>query len=125
MKQQITSSFQEVIKDRYLSVLLGAFLLLALGLLIYLLVTIRPTELQVVVHYTGFGTTNFYRDRWYYLLSFALFIVIMAVVQVVLTYRVLATKGRELAVPFAWLNIILVVIAAALFSQVLRIASLS
>lgn len=125
MKQQIITSFKEVTQDRYLTVLLGIFLLLCLGVIIYLATAVRPTELQVVVHYTGFGTTNFYRDRWHYLLTFAAFVVVLALSHSVLTYRLLAAKGREIAIPFVWLGILMVFIAAALFYQVVRVASLS
>lgn len=125
MKQQIVASVKEVIQDRYLTVLLGVFFALSLALLVYLAASVRPTDLQVVVHYTGFGTTNFYRDRWYYLLTFGAFVVVMAIVHAVLAYKLYSAKGRDIAVPFVWLSILMVAIAAALFTQVVNIASLS
>jgi hypothetical protein len=93
--------------------------------LLYIGLTVHPSELQVVVHYTSFGSTNFYRDKWYYLLTFAIFVVFVAVVHTGLTYRLLQTKGRQLAVAFTWLGILMLLIATALFYQVLKIASLS
>ena len=125
MKQQIITSVKDILQDRYLTVLLGVFFLLSIMLLVYLATAIHPTELQVVVHYTGFGPTNFYRDRWYYLLTFCVFIILMAVVHALLAYRIYNAKGRDLAIAFVWLSILIVVISAALFRQVLSIASLS
>ena len=95
------------------------------GLLLYLGFSIQPGELQVVVHYTSFGTTNFYRDKWYYLLSFSAFAIIMAVMHIALTYKVLIQKGHDMAVAFAWLGVILLVITASIAYQVLKIASLT
>ena len=125
MKQQIISSFQSIIADRQLLLILAGFVLASLGVLVYLLVTLRPSELQVVIHYTSFGTTNFYRDKWYYLLGFAAFLIIMTVAHVSLTCRFLVHKGRDAAMAFAWLGLVLVVISAAVIYQVLKIASLT
>lgn len=125
MKEQIILAFRIVLRDRYLTVLLGSFLFLCLCLLIFVSLSIRPSELQVVIHYTSFGTTNFYRDKWYYLLLFAGFVVIMAISHSLLTYKIHQLKGREFAVAFAWLGFIVLGISVALFYQVLKIASLS
>lgn len=125
MKQRITSSLQLLMSDRPLLIILALFLLGCVGLLVYLAVSIHPSDLQVVTHYTSFGTTNFYRDKWYYLLSFAAFSIVMAVAHTVLCYRILAQKGRDAAISFAWLGVVLVVICAAITYQVLKIASLT
>lgn len=125
MKEQIILAVRIVLRDRYLTVLLASFLFLCLCLLIFVGVSIRPSELQVVVHYTSFGATNFYRDKWYYLLSFGGFVIIMATAHTMLTYKIHQLKGREFAVAFAWLGFIIFGITAALFYQVLKIASLS
>ena len=125
MKKQALKSVQTILDDRYLSVLLGGFLLLCLVVIIYLGFTIHASELQVVVHYTSFGTTNFYRDKWYYLLTFAFFVLIMAVGHTIIAIKLLEKKGREFALSFVWLSVVIILIAAALFYQVLKIASLS
>ncbi len=125
MKKQFINAVKTFTKDGYLTVLLAVFLILCVIALIVLFFTIHPSELQVVVHYTSFGPTNFYRDKWYYLLTFVGFIVLSAVIHSVISYKLLETKGRELAAAFLWLSILLVLIAAALFYQILKIASLS
>lgn len=106
-------------------IVLGVFGIGCLALLIYFGLNIHPSELQVVNHYTSFGTTNFYRDRWYYLIGFVLFVIVMAVTQVALSYRILVQKGHDLAIAFAWLGVVLVVITAAISYQVFNIASLT
>ncbi|MDB5177347.1 MAG: hypothetical protein JWN75_1015 [Candidatus Saccharibacteria bacterium] len=125
MKQRITTLFQVLTADRYILVLLAVFLISSLALLVYLATSIHASELQVVVHYTSFGTTNFYRDKWYYLLSFAGFIILMAVLHTLITYKLLQAKGRDLTIAFIWLGITLLVISGALFYQILKVASLS
>ena len=125
MKQRLTASFQQLISDRSLLTVLIVFLVGCVGTLLYLAFSVHASELQVVVHYTSYGTTNFYRDKWYYLLSFAGFIIILALSHVCLTYKILNEKGRDAARAFAWLGVVLVVIAAATIYQVLRIAALT
>lgn len=125
MKKHIQTSLQTLLKDRYLSGLLVGFLALCLITVIYLAFMIHASELQVVVHYTSFGTTNFYRDKWYYLLSFVAFVIVLAVAHTVICLKLLQKRGRDFALAFAWLSILMVVIAVSLFYQVLKIASLS
>lgn len=125
MKEQLIVSFKSILADRGLLTVLLLFLVCCVALLIYLGVNLQPSDLQVVVHYTSYGLTNFYRDKWYYLLGFAAFIVVHAVVYVVLTAKILNEKGRDLALAFAWLGIIIVFITSVTLFQVLRIASLT
>lgn len=108
-----------------MTVLLGVFLLECLSVLLYIGFTIQPSELQVVVHYTSFGNTNFYRDKWYYLFGFGIYVLLVAASHIILTYKLLQVKGRPLAISFVWLGMLTVFISAALFYQVLKIASLS
>ena len=125
MKKHIQTTLQTLLKDRYLSGLLVGFLVLCLITIVYLAFMIHASELQVVVHYTSFGTTNFYRDKWYYLLSFVAFMVMMAILHTIVCLKLLEKRGRDLALAFAWLSILVVLIALSLFYQVLKIASLS
>lgn len=125
MKHRITASLKTLTADRPLMIVLGLFGIGCLGLLIYYALHIHPSELQIVNHYTSFGTTNFYRDRWYYLIGFIVFICIMLAAHVTLSYRILVQKGHDLALAFAWLGVVMVVIAAAVSYQVLSIASLT
>jgi hypothetical protein len=125
MKDQIQSAAHTIIRDRQLATLLGVFVFLCIGLLIFIGVSIHPSELQVVVHYTSYGTTNFYRDKWYYLVAFGVFVVMMAIAHTILSYKLLQSKGRSFAIAFIWLGFILLAVSATLFYQVLKIASLS
>lgn len=125
MKQRITSSIKTLVTDRSLVIVLALFLVSCLVLLAYFAVNIHPSELQVVNRYTSFGTTNFYRDKWYYLIGFVVFVIIMAAIHVALCYRIFIQKGHDVAVAFAWLGVVLVLITAAISYQVLNIASLT
>jgi len=125
MKQRILSSAQTILDDRQLTTLLGVFLASCVAVLVYLALSIHSSELQVVIHYTSFGSTNFYRDRWFYLLLLPVFVVFLAISHTCLVYRLLIARGRQFALAFLWLSIILLFIAVSLFYQILKVASLS
>jgi hypothetical protein len=101
----ITQSFKELITNRYLTVLSIVTIVLALGLITYILLSVRASELQLVTHYTAFGVTHLYRSQWYYLYTFAGFALIVALLHVALSIKIYITKGHPLAIAFAWMGI--------------------
>ena len=125
MLNRLIKSFQILLKHRLVVAILAVFLVESLAVFVYLVLSIQPTELQVVVHYTAYGPTNFYRDKWTYLISFVAFVSIIVPLFTLLIYRILVVKGEQLAAASAWLGVIVMAVAAATFYQVLKIASLS
>ena len=65
LKNSIITSFKELITNRYLTILCGVIVLLAIGFMLYIFFAVRPSELQQVTHYTAFGVTHLYRDQWF------------------------------------------------------------
>lgn len=125
MKASLTQLVKDISSDRPFVV---ALLVLGLaGLLFsgYVAFNLRPSDLQVVTHYTAFGSTNFYRDKWYYLIGFVIFGILTAVLYGALACKIYRQKGRALAVPFVWLGVIVIVLATATVYQVLKVAALS
>ncbi|MFZ1360930.1 MAG: hypothetical protein WAS27_02825 [Candidatus Saccharimonadales bacterium] len=125
MKVPTTQLIREITADRRFLAALFFLVLLGVIFCLFIAFTIRPVETQVVTHYTAFGQTNFYRDKWYYLISFVGFGIVTVVIYAALACKLYKHKGRELAVPFAWLGVVTLVIATATVSQVLKVAALS
>lgn len=121
MKTIIKDALKELIVDRYLLVLVVLNLFLGLGLAIAIGLSIRPSELQLVTHYTAFGVTHLYRDQWYYLLVFVLFQLVVATLHSVLSVKLLLTKGHSLAVMFAWFGIGILLMGGITASAVLNV----
>jgi len=124
MNQKIVTQFKAIVSDKPILIALVLFLVLCIALLVFLAFGIQPSERQIAIHYTSFGTTNFYRDKWFYLLSFAGYTLIMVVIHCVLTAKILQEKGRELALAFAWLGVLITIVAFAYVFQILKIASI-
>lgn len=109
--QTIKQSFKELITNRYLTVLAIVTVMLMLLYVAYIIIAVRPSELQLVTHYTAYGVTHLYRDQWFYLLTFGLFAVIVAFLHISIAIKLFITKGHPLAIMFAWLGIGIIVFA--------------
>ncbi len=123
LKTDITQGFKELITNRYLTVLSAVVVLLAIGLVTYMLVTVHPRDIQQVVHATTFGVTRLYVNQWYYLYSFAIFGVLVAIIHIALAIKLYVTKGHPLALFVAWLGFGIIAFAWIDASQVVNILS--
>jgi hypothetical protein len=107
MKNTIKSSFTSLVADRYLLVLSSILALLALSFAAFIALSVHPSDLQLVSHCSAFGLTHLYRDQWYYLLSFGFFGLFAATLHIILSVKIMMTKGHSLAILFAWLGMTL------------------
>ena len=111
LKTNFIQSIKELVTNRYLTTLSIILVLLSAAFIVYVLLTVRPSDLQLVTHYTAFGVTHLYRDQWFYLLSFVGFAVLVAFMHVAIAIKLYITKGHPLAVMFAWFGIGIIVFA--------------
>ena len=111
LKTNIIQSTKELLTNRYLTTLSIILVLLSVAFIVYILLTVRPSDLQLVTHYTAFGVTHLYRDQWFYLLSFVGFAVLVAFLHVAVSIKIYITKGHPLAIMFAWFGIGIIVFA--------------
>lgn len=105
LKNNFVQSIKELSTNRYLTVLSIILVLLSVAFITYISFTVRPSDLQLVTHYTAFGVTHLYRDQWFYLFTFVGFAVLVAFLHVAIAIKVFITKGHPLAVMFLWLGI--------------------
>lgn len=124
MKTNFITSLKLILSDRLMTVLLLTFILSCISYCIYVGVSLRPSDLQVAVHYTAFGETSFYREKWYYLLSFIMFGLILAVIHSILIVKLYAQERRQIAILFAWFSFLLLLIAWIMTHSVLKVAFL-
>jgi hypothetical protein len=111
MKKFIQESFTQLVANRYLLVLNSSMIFLALCFAIYVALNVHPSELQLVSHYSDFGITHFYRNQWYYLLSFGAFGILSALMNTVLSVKLLINKDSSLAILYTWLSIAVIALA--------------
>ena len=120
MKKTFTTS----LRDRtYLTPLILSALLVIV-LLVLGASNIRVSELQVPVRYSSFGITNFYREQWFYQLAFVIFGVIVFGLNTALGVKLAKTKGREYAVFFQWVSVLLLTISVLTVAAIFHVAEL-
>lgn len=101
--------------------------IMAVGIayIIYVSLSLSPTELQVATRYTAFGGTQYYRNKWFYLIGFIVFGLLITVLHIGTMLKLEARGMRPLAVSFGWLSILLMVILFLITFSVLGVAYLS
>ncbi len=124
LKNSITTSIKELFTNRYLATLSIITVVLAIAFVVYIAFAVRPSELQVVTHYTAYGVTHLYRDQWFYLLSFGGFVLFAAFFHIALSIKMFMTKGHPLALLFAWLGIGIILFAWVTSFWIINILSL-
>ncbi|MBN9398352.1 hypothetical protein BGO18_00730 [Candidatus Saccharibacteria bacterium 47-87] len=123
MKNTLVHSFKELVTNRYLTVLSSILVLLSIAFIIYIFIAVRPSELQLVTHYTAYGVTHLYRDQWFYLWSFAGFAVLVAFFHVALAIKLYITKGHPLAIGLVWIGIGVILFAWATALSIINVWS--
>ena len=125
MKQTITTSARQILSDKALLGALVALIVASVIYVIYFALAVQPSELQLSSHYTSYGQEHFYRDQWTYLLSFAGFGVLVGVLHPIIAMKLHQERGRGVAILFCWVSLALLVIAARLLYEIIKIAALS
>jgi hypothetical protein len=124
MKTDFINTAKMILSDRLMTVLIILFVILCAAYCVYVGISLRPSDLQVAVHYTAYGETSFYRDKWYYLITFIVFGVTMAIMHTVLTAKAYAQGRRQMALLFLGLSYFLVLIAWFITWSILKVAFL-
>jgi hypothetical protein len=124
MKTNIITSVKLLLADRLLTVLTILLILSCLVYCIYVGISLRPSDLQVAVHYTAFGGTTFYRDKWYYLITFIGFGALIATMHPILVMKLYVQGRRQMALLFLCISLLLVVIVWFMTWSVLKVAFL-
>jgi hypothetical protein len=124
MKSNFITALKLILADRLVTTLLLVFILACAAYCIYVGVSLRPSDLQVAVHYTAFGATGFYREKWYYLLSFIVFGMTLGIIHSILIVKLYVQERRQLAILFTWFSFLLLLIAWVITHSVLKVAFL-
>jgi len=124
MRNLPTDLIKSYFRDRTIVGLTAVLCLTAVAYIVYVALALEPSDLQVAVRYTAFGDTHFYRDKWYYLLSFVLFSVTLTGLHIALAIKLYGRQQRQLAILLLFLTMFLFIIGWIVTRSVLRIAFL-
>ncbi|MES2876703.1 MAG: hypothetical protein V4678_04520 [Patescibacteria group bacterium] len=125
MKHIIKSTLKQILVDRPMLLLCMGLLLGGLAYVIYVAFSLNASDLQLATRYTSYGETQFYREKWWYLLSFVGFGVLFIVAHIGMLAKLYVIGLRPLAYAFAWLSLIILVLMFVYTYAVLGIAYLN
>jgi hypothetical protein len=114
----------QFLRDRLAVSLFAAFLLSMVALLAMALLNTHVSDVQLPVRYSGYGLTNIYRDRWYSLLSFGLFAIILTVTNGYLIIKLHSIR-RKLSVGLATISLTIGLLSLIVAAAVFRLAAVS
>lgn len=120
----IAKSTAQALKDRVFLALACSLLVLSLIFCLYVGFSLHSSDVQVAVRYTAFGATTYYRDQWYYLVSFIVFIFVGSLLNVALGIRLQNADQPLLSRGWLALAIVLVLMSFIITHSVLGIAYL-
>lgn len=125
MKNTITTSISTLFADKALFGSIAAVIVSAIVFVVYFGLSVQPSELQLNTHYTSFGQEHFYRAQWTYLLSFAGFGALVGILHPIIALKLNQDRGRKIAILFCMISVALLLIAARLLYEIIKIAALS
>lgn len=122
--KEFISITRSLVNDRVFAGLMMGLIVLSIVFCVYVGLSVHASDVQVATHYTGFGETNYYRDHWYYLLSFVVFGIFVAVFNTAIAAKLFLLERPTLARAWLVLSISVIVIAAIIVHSILGIAYL-
>ncbi len=124
MKNSLFETSKQFMRDRTMVTCLAVLLLVGIAYIVYVSVSLQPSDLQVATRYTAFGDTHFYRNKWYYLLSFVVFGLIVMGTHMALAVKLYNRGQRPFALSLLVFTLLIFVIAWIMTRSVLGIAFL-
>lgn len=106
---------------------MSLLLLMALGTVVLIIVTIfnvRVSDVQVPVRFSGYGFANIYRDRWFALIGFAIFPLLVLGVNGYLAVKI-RSDSRVIALGILGVSLLIIGLAIVISNAVFRLAAFS
>ncbi len=125
MKHIITSTLKQLAADRPLLLLCAGLLVGGAVYILYVGFSLQASDLQLATRYTSFGETHFYREKWWYLLSFIGFGLLFLLAHIGMIAKLVAIGMRPLAFSFGWLSALVLLFMFVYTYAVLGIAYLN
>lgn len=125
MKHIITSTLKQLAADRPLLLLCAGLLVGGAVYILYVGFSLQASDLQLATRYTSYGETHFYREKWWYLLSFVGFGVLFLLAHIGMIAKLVAIGMRPLAFSFGWLSALILLFMFVYTYAVLGIAYLN
>jgi hypothetical protein len=126
MKEQINKIkiiSRTLLEDRGMFSLYVAILILSTASIAYVILSVKPSELQLVSHYTAFGSTHLYRSFWFNQESFVTMIASVAILHILIAQMMFEKVSKPIAQIVAWTGIVIILFVLINASLVINVWS--
>lgn len=124
MKSKITQHLQTIYTDKVFLSIIVVTLLIGVMYTLFVTLSVKAQDIQVLVHYSSFGEAHFYRAQWHYLVLFALLGLITSIGHSAIAVKLYMINRRQAALLFGAMSILLLVILWSYTASLLRMAYL-
>ncbi len=121
MKQIIKQYLKKLISDRYLLILSVSIFILAIICAINIGISIIPSDIKIVSHYSAFGISNYYTDNWPYMINFIAFGLIVSLLHIIIAIKLSIAKSRSFAIMFIYSGMSVILIGWITFWHVINV----
>lgn len=111
-------------KDRFAMFLMAVFFLSLLALVIMTLFSVHVSDVQLPNRYSDYGFTNLYRGKWYSLLLFAAFGLVIFIINGYLAVK-LREERRDLTLGILGVSLVVMTFTIVIAAKVFGLAALS
>jgi hypothetical protein len=125
MNKAITlkEAFRQAVSSR---VFVSLWVIIALQIVLTLILLFSMGKIGqpgVPYRHDGFSDTSIYRDNGSYLLNFAFFTFFVPILNVVVSLKMYAVKGRNVGLAVLWLTIVVLSVAIVFLTALLNIGN--
>lgn len=115
------SELLAIAKDRTLVFSVIAIILLALTVLVVTIVRLNPSDVQIPVRYSDYGTANIYRSQWFALYIFPAFSLIVAALNIFIVTKIYSLS-RLVTLGFTTTTLFILILSLIVTNAILNLA---
>lgn len=111
MKNKFITTAKTLIENRSLLGFFVLFWIVSLGFIVYSITNVQVSDVLIWSRYTSFGETHYYRDKWYSLISWLIFGVLVSGLHTAIALKFLKKENVYLSYIVIIFGIIIMIVA--------------
>lgn len=111
----------ELAKDRVAVLLLVIIFITTLLVVVTTIVRLNPSDVQIPIRFSAYGTANIYRNQWFTLYIFPVFAIIVSLLNTYLSVKIYSLN-RFLTIGFLGVTVLITTVCLIVTNAVLNLA---
>lgn len=110
MMNSNSNTIKQILADRPFLALCAGIFAAALVLVLYIVLTIEPSSTQIHTRYSSVGTAHYYKTQWYYLYTFAAFVLVSVCINIAGMAKLYGNQRRDFSVGLGYVTLVVILI---------------